>query len=330
MKKILILILVIFLSTMTSGCLDMIFGPVEDEDPPIDQGEDVEKNDDQDSQLTDENSWEIVFYCIDKSTDLLVPVTIVYPKQEGIAKATVEELVLGSGLSGKVAQYGFEMPLPQRTQVLGISIHDATARVDLSQDILNFKNDRHEYLGISSLVYTLTQYSTIERVQLAVNGEILQTLIYDTYVKVPLDRSIGVNISVNDGVNLKETTKILVYFPVSQEDKVYFIPETKVVNKTENILEETIIQFFNGPNTNLLQNNIPKNVRVLDAKVDKNTAIVNLTKEFLEVKNDAQKAVVDSLVLTLVEIDEVESVSILVEGARIGEDLKAHKFPKIQ
>lgn len=329
MKKLLALFLIIFLSTMTSGCLDMIFGPVEDEDPLKDQGDEKDISQDPDTQLTDENSWEIVFYCIDKSTDLLVPVTVLYPKQEGIAKASVEELVLGSELSRKIASYGLEMPLPQMTEVLGISIHDGTARVDLSQDILTFKNYRHESLGVTALVYTLTQFQTIERVQLAINGEIAKTLFYDTYVKVPLDRTMGVNTSVIDGVNLKENTKVLNYYPVIRENKTYFIPETKVINKVENVLEATVVRFLEGPNSDLLVNNIPVKVSLLEVKLEENTAVVNLSKEFLEFKVGTERAVIDSLVLTLLEIDEVDAVKILVEGVEIGESLTTPKFPKI-
>lgn len=328
MKKLLLLFLVILLSTMTSGCLDMIFGPVEDEGLPKNSNE-QHGNQHQDPELNDENSWELVFYCIDKSTNLLVPITIAIPKKEGIARAVVEELVLGSSLSKRVAMYGFEMPLPQRTEVLGISIRDGTARVDLSDEILTFRNDRHEHLGITSLVFTLTQFPTIERVQLAVNGQILQTLIYDTYVKVPMDRSIGVNISVNDGVDLKETTKILVYFPIIREGQTYFVPETKVVNKTEDILGVALREFLRGPNTKLLTNNIPANVTVLEAEIKEKVATVNFSKELQEINTGTERAVIDALILTLMEINEVESVKILIDGAVIGENLSAPRFPKI-
>lgn len=312
MKKLTLLLLLIFLTMVTSGCLDMIFGPVEDE-PPIDQGQN--NNDEEDPDTSDEDSWDIVFYVVDKTSDLLVPITIKHPKQEGIAKATVEGLVLGSSLSGKIAPYGLEMPLPQRTGVLGISINHGVARVDLSQEFMSFTDKKKEVLGITSLVYTLTQFPTIESVQIVINGEIQQKMIFDTYVNVPLDRTMAINVAVSDEVDIKNTEKVIVYYPVIREGKLFFTPETKVINENENdTLEVTLKEFFKGPNNSLLVNNIPADVKVISAKIENNIAAVDLSRQFADFRSNTEKAVIDALVLTLTEIDGIEKVQLSIEG----------------
>lgn len=313
MKKIKFLtlfIIFVLMMTVTVGCMDKIFGPIDDETTPIEPEPENEKP----QEGLQQDGWELVFYCVDKTTDMLIPVSITYPKKEGIAKATVEELVLGSELSREVSEYGLEMPLPQYTQVLGISIREQVAVVDLSTDFMNFKDRNHENLGVTALVYTLTQFPTIDSVRIVINGQELQKLAFDTYINTPMDRDVGLNITVNDDVDLKSSSKVLVYYPQKRGEQTIYIPETKVVNKNENILRLAVEEFLAGPNRSVVSNLIPADVKVLHAKIEDNIATVNVSENFTNYSITNEKGIINSLLLTITEIDGVEQVQLLVEN----------------
>lgn len=306
-------LVLIMVSLTTTGCLDRIFGPIEDE-PPMDQGQDHDNDTGDNSDGDNVDSWDLIFYSVDKDTDLLVPVSVSYPKREGIAKAVTEELVLGSPLSTRIAEFGLEMPLPQRTKVLGISIRDNVARVDFSEDFLDHKDKIHEQLSVTALVYTLTQFPTIDSVQIIVNGQEIQSLLYDTYIKLPLDKDIGINTVVNDGVNLKDSVRILTYYPIKRGNNTIFLPRTKVVNKPQDLLKTAVEEYLKGPNSALISNPIPRGVNVIRVAQEDEIAVVNLSSEFTEYTSNNEKGIIDSLLLTVTEIEGIEKVQILIEG----------------
>ncbi|QNO13680.1 GerMN domain-containing protein [Alkalicella caledoniensis] len=312
--KFLALFLVLLLvTTISVGCMDKIFGPIEDEGTPIEQ----EPDNDEENQEQVQDGWELDFYCIDKTTDMLIPVTITYPKQEGIAKAVAQELVLGSNLSREIAGYGLEMPLPQYTEVLGISINEKVAKVDLSPEFMNFKDKNHEDISVAALVYTLTQFSTIDSVEIVINGQKLQKLTYDTYINLPMDREIGLNVTVNDGVDLKDSSKVLVYYPQKRNAQTIYIPESKVVRKTEDLLKVAVTEFLKGPNKSTISSLVPSNVDVIQATVENNVAIINLTENFIEYSSNNEKGIINSLVLTVTEIEGVDQVQLLVDSSPV-------------
>lgn len=110
-----------------------------------------------------------VYFLKDTGTDLyLVREEHTIPKTTQVAKAAVEELINGQ----PAAENAFKV-LPKGTKVLGVSINDGLATVDFSREVLEANvGSSGEALGIQSIVNTLTEFPTINKVSFKVEGKI--------------------------------------------------------------------------------------------------------------------------------------------------------------
>lgn len=115
----------------------------------------------------------IALYFKDETGNLVLEERSI-PKVVGIARATMEELIKGP------TQPGLEATLPVSTQLLDINVRpDGLAIVDFSGDLVKElpASAAAENLAIYSIVNTLTQFPTVERVELRVDGQRVSTLL---------------------------------------------------------------------------------------------------------------------------------------------------------
>jgi germination protein M len=105
----------------------------------------------------------------DVGVEGLVPTLQVIPATEGIARAAMEEL-----LAGNLAE-GVSSAIPAGTRLLGISIKDRVATVDLSSEFATGGGSASSFYRLGQVVYTLTQFSTIGAVLFQVDGRTVTT-----------------------------------------------------------------------------------------------------------------------------------------------------------
>lgn len=87
-------------------------------------------------------------------------------KTDEVAKAALNELINGNPITA-----GASRVLPDETKILGINIEQGLATVDFSAEVLKANvGSSGEALGIASIVNTLTEFPTIEKVAFAVDG----------------------------------------------------------------------------------------------------------------------------------------------------------------
>ncbi len=121
----------------------------------------------------------VTLYFADSTGEKLVAEDRTVTKVIGIARACIEELIKGP------AQAGLKPVLPVGTQLLDINVRpDGLCIVDFSGDLIkelpvSAKNER---LAVYSIVNTLTQFPTVERVEMRVDGKTVDTLL--GYVKL--------------------------------------------------------------------------------------------------------------------------------------------------
>ncbi len=117
---------------------------------------------------------EVVLYFADAEGQGLKPVTVPIPKVEGIARATVEQLI-----EGPDASTGLLRTIPEGTVLRDINVKpDGLCIVDFSSQLSeNYSGGvMEEELMVYSIVNTLTQFSSIDQVQIWVNGKQLDTI----------------------------------------------------------------------------------------------------------------------------------------------------------
>lgn len=114
----------------------------------------------------------------------LVAETRQIPKVQGLARRTMEELCRGP------AQAGLLPTLPAGTALRDINIRDGLATVDFSGELVakHGGGSSGELLTVYSIVNTLTQFQTVERVQILVEGRQVESLAGHVDVREPLTR----------------------------------------------------------------------------------------------------------------------------------------------
>lgn len=117
---------------------------------------------------------EIVLYFSDESGQYLVSEMRDVPKVDGIARATIQELIAGPSVES-----GLLPTIPVGTQLLDINVRpDGLCIVDLSGElVLNHPGgSMNEEMTVYSVVNTMTQFPTVSEVQILIDGHMVETI----------------------------------------------------------------------------------------------------------------------------------------------------------
>lgn len=126
----------------------------------------------------------ITLYFSDDQAEYLIPETRHVEKSDSIAKTALEELIKGPKESDLHAT------VPPETSVLGVDIEKDTAYANFSKELV----DKHwggstgELMTITSIVNTLTEFENIKKVQILVEGKVVETIAGHLDVSRPLTR----------------------------------------------------------------------------------------------------------------------------------------------
>lgn len=119
---------------------------------------------------TPPQTMDVSVYYVKSTADNMYLVREVHkvPKSEGVAAAALNELISGSPQTA-----GAYKVLPADTKILGIKIDQGIATVDFSPEVLKANvGASGEALGIASIVNTLTEFPTIQKVRFTVEGSV--------------------------------------------------------------------------------------------------------------------------------------------------------------
>ena len=113
-------------------------------------------------------------------------------------------------------------------------------------------------------------------------------------------------------------TLVTLYF-INKETKM-LMPEARLIDAKllmQNPYATLVSLLINGPKNEKLENVIPQGTRLNNVEVQKGMAIVDLSSEFVKGINkgaEEESKIVYSIVNTLVELTEIDSVKILIDG----------------
>jgi spore germination protein GerM len=116
----------------------------------------------------------VTLYFADASGEKLVAEERTIGKVTGIGRACMEELVKGP------SQSSLKPTLPASTKILDINVRqDGLAIVDFSGNLIKDlpASAQAEKLAVYSIVNTLTQFPTVQKVELRVDGKKVDTLL---------------------------------------------------------------------------------------------------------------------------------------------------------
>lgn len=331
-NRLLLWMFLVVLSIVLAGCfqgeqtLEPIDVPeevtvIDEEEGGVVDGEDGDANDGEDEELDIVESEETVLrelYLLDAS-GMVVPQTLELPKTESAAKQSLEYLVKDGPVT-ELLPNGFQAVLPAGTEILGVNLdEEGTLTVDVSEDFKQYDvNDELKIL--QAMTYTLTQFDSVERIKLWINGELQSEMpVGGTPISEGYSKSNGINIFANEKPNLQHSKVVTIFYPKSYHDQLYYVPVTQYVDVKEKDVYTSIVQtLLDGPAYEL---------GVLDVFNDY-TALVN--KPFIrdgvlqlvfneDILKDSENAIIadevmESLVRTLTAEEEVEAVDVKVEN----------------
>lgn len=313
MRKILCFVLILSLALPLGGCglMDWIF-PDKDPEPLGDDGYGDEIGPDEGSSARERNS---VLYVASSQGNYVLPVSYDIPWEEGIAKAVIRHLVEGGPAHQYLTTMGLKAVLPAGTSILGMTVKDGLAVVDFSPQLLQTADAVHERLILDALTYTLTEFSTIDKVTIWVNGHTLTKMTHGTPVEPILTRDRGVNTlasSKGTGVN------VTIYLGMdSMAGGLFLVPVTRPVASAAELSSAALEQLIGGPaaGESGLKGVISSGVRVQRLSIEGKTAVVDFSADLAQAEN--LDAAVGAIVLTLTELPDISGVKLTVDGENI-------------
>ncbi len=195
--------------------------------------------------------------------------------------------------------------------LLKLEIKGGVATVNMSSHYLDKKNV-DELLLRFALVKTLCSIEGIDGIVIQIEGNPL----------VDVDgKEVGL-IKKTDVVDkyttqVKEEIKVKLYFPNMNELNLGTELRTVEVQNSLSPEKTVINELMNGPEDKSLSASIPKDTKLLDIETKDGVCSVNFSSEFI--KNAGSSSLETTLILysivnSLCELDNVESVQILING----------------
>lgn len=323
-KRLGLLFMAIVLTFALAGC--GLFGPdkktgTDPIDPPPDFN--MEPIINQDNLITVESSSDVMemsLYFVD-GNGLVVPMGIQIPKVEGIAKETLRYMTKGGPVLPQITGTSLVPVIPSGTEVIGFAINEGIARVEFSKEFLNNETKEQEKQMIEAIVWTLTEFPTIDKVHFIVAGQFVDTMpVSGMPLAEPLSRTMGINIEVSGQANIGSpslTSHVMLYFQaVDERGSMYYVPVTRIIPRTSNQLEAVIQETLKGPlHEYLYSAAIPTTkINVLDKRGS------NLHVDFDDKLSTygpgsmGEFSIIQSIVLGLTEIQDIENVKITING----------------
>lgn len=342
--KVSIAVTVLASSVYLSGCGLFSFGDKKEKiDPPQDtsylkEGEKVDTAKKEEGKETSakkeeatENSVMTELYLIDKN-GYVVSQSIPLPGKESVAKQALEHLVV-NGPVQEVLPNGFRAVIPADTQV-SVDIKDGVAVADFSPEFKEYQPEDEQRI-LESITWTLTQFDSVEKVELRVNGYPLTEMpVAGTPISEDgLTRKTGINVDTS-GVADPTSTKPLTVYYVSQTDKeTYYVPVTKRVssNETDDV-KAVVNELIEGPGyASSLVSDFTGAELLDDPKIKDGNVTLNFNEGVYGSVEEklVSEHMLNALVLSLTEQRDIKGVSVEVNGeaASVAKDGEAVTEP---
>ncbi|RDU36274.1 sporulation protein [Neobacillus piezotolerans] len=255
-------------------------------------------------------------YLIDKN-GYVVSQTLNLPKTTAVATQAVKYLVENGPVS-EMLPNGFRAVLPADTDVSVNIAKDGIATVDLSKEFKNYQPEDEQKI-LQSLTWTLTQFDSVKKVKLKMNGhELTEMPVNGTPISDTLSRESGINIDSSGVSDLMNTRPVTVYYIGGEEGSYYYVPVTRRVSNTVgNSIEAAVMELAKGPSSTSLDSLFMSDVKLVEKpKVEDGKVTLNFNEAVYGAfdKKIISQQLLDALVLSLTEQEGIKEVAVQVNG----------------
>lgn len=245
----------------------------------------------------------------------LVPMTRWIDKQPGIANAAVSGLIDSAITREELQYYGVFPVLPVNTDILGINIKEGIATVDFNKQLLEYDSADIERNIVTSVVYTLTEFTTISSVQILVNGFATDKLKYGTDISKPLSRN---DLPINGKIDAGEAKAEIYLFKKANEGFTYLLPVSVAAGSTGDINAGALIKLLlKGQTDEKLQSEMPANSELLGYTIKNGVLVLDFNSRFLEYGGSArEEGILKQVVYTVRQLKEISLVKMTFDGKK--------------
>ncbi|WP_219838012.1 GerMN domain-containing protein [Paenibacillus sp. R14(2021)] len=306
------------LPILTTGCGLFSQPASQSIDPPQNSTENVSTNVDPGQATAQGDQSQMTLYLRDRN-GLLAPVTVMAAlgQDEKPGQKALEMMVDGGAYASEIPD-GFQAVLPKGTTVkqLTISPDTKTAVVDFSKQFADY-NAADERKIVEAVTWTLTGLPDVRNVKIWMEGQALAEMPVDG---MPIDnnltRAVGINLEAVDGVEYSQSTPVTIYFSALTPDNVpYYVPVTRLVNRSNNRAKTAIEQLISGPINDLpLKAVMTPDVVVKDVTKKNDVVTVNLQDDSYQAGQQEPAEMLDAIVLALTENTGLSKVQIKLNG----------------
>ncbi|RYG74848.1 spore gernimation protein [Lentibacillus lipolyticus] len=289
---------------------------------------DGKKNEKMDGNKTGDDTAsatvETQLYLID-ANGMVAPQTMELPQPDSkeVAAQALEYLVKDGPVTSLLPN-GFRAVLPAGTEILGLNLKDnGEMVVNVSKEFENYESENERKI-LQAMTHTLTQFDSVNEMKLQINGQKQQTMpVNGTPIGKGYSRKDGINIVQSKSVDLMQSEPVTLYYPSVQGDNEYYVPVTQYIDvEDQDTFGSTIQTMLEGPgfDTNLQHVFNSQTEMTNDPSLQNGVLEVMFSQDVLQ---DAGKQgnnkpvisdkVMESLVRTLTQDEEVEAVEVKVE-----------------
>jgi len=285
-------------------------------DPPPVDAETMASGKDGAAAVTAVNSMQTTLYFKD-AQGYVAPVTMHLPKTVSIATKTLEYMVDGGPASSTLPK-GFTALLPKGTTVKGINIKNGLAVVDFSKEFTNY-NAQDERKILEAVTWALTGLGTVDKVSIWVEGKALKEMpVHNTPVEAELTRAMGINLEIASNINVGQSVPVTLYFANQTGDNFnYYVPVTRLVQRTSDVAKAAVEQLIKGPNTGkgLVSVMAPEtNLLKVEVSSDNQLVTVDFNDKLLGSDKKIPSSAAQAVILSLTETTGASKVQLKVNG----------------
>jgi len=245
----------------------------------------------------------IVYYS--DSNGYLVPVLRKLPKNASLAKTALSALYINESNKDEIYHLGLVTTIPENIEISLALQKDGLIRVSMSNEVMNIKNKEKEELLLKSMVYTLTEFDNISKVQF---------LIDKKQVEVLSGGAIASGIFVREDINAINSagkSRLNLYYCNTFYPSFYVFPITLYTDTLPNdakALLELLIENSGKVKTDF---NL-KNENIKSAQISGNRAIIELNG--IEGDNIVKESILKCVALTLQDNFSITGAEINING----------------
>ena len=207
--------------------------------------------------------------------------------------------------------------IPVNSTLLSYELDNETLILNLSESFLEYAPEDERQI-LSALVWTFTELNEVNRVKFEIEGQTVSNLNSSLAVERGLTRSMGLNLEVDVNMtDLTDSKLVMLYFLTNDSTEGFLVPVTRLVSGQTDAVQYAIEALIAGPRGESYISIFNHRTTLLETPLLEDGILTLNFSSDLYYNRDQTKVssvLMRQLIMTLTELDEVENVSVIIEG----------------